>query len=258
MKVSVNSLNRAVSQSALEAIVSARKFTYRSLFALPGGHNIVDGRFYPFTGSTDSGWWGAALSDANGYLPSAAVLTVEDRLSAVEFILTGINGNYPVDFTLTLYLQDEVQTVISIVDNDQESLAYKLPHAYDIDKYVLSITRISVGNDVLKIATASFGFSIHNMMKAAGRIVHGKVEVTYANALASSSQSDITVSEGAHGVVKESISSAAAHQSIKFFKLFSNRLDGTYKVIGEDSYTGWWPKTMPDSSGVYSTPHSQR
>lgn len=259
MSVVVNQLNRAVSQVALEAVITARRFTYTDLFALPGNHNILDGTYKPFATTTDSGWWGDVLSDANGYLPTAAIMRVTGRLSAYSFHLEGMAGNFPVDFSLVLYLNEEVQLTKTITGNDHEAIDVALDRSYDIDAYELTITRISVGNDVLKVSTASFDFNISNLMKLPERHIHGRVEVTYTNALQGagnidSGSNDLVVSTGAHGSSGASISNGRVTPSAKFFKLSDNKLDGTYKVIGSNSDAGWWPKIAPNSKGVYTTP----
>lgn len=260
MSVIVSQRNRAVSQAAVDAVTTARRFTYTNLFALPGNHNILNGTFVPFGENTDSGWWGSELSDDNGYLPNPATLAVTERTSAYLFSLRGIQNNYPVDFTLTLYLNGIVQDTVSITNNENSSVDITLDKAYDIDKYELTITRISVGNDVLKIATASFGLNVSNLMKASERRIHGRVEVTYANAIKDTA---ITINSGAHGSSGGNLTNQSVLQSANFFKLYDNKLDGSYVVAGADSEVGWWPKGMPDgtsydSGATLSVSFSQR
>ncbi len=253
MSVVVSQRNRAVSQAAVEAATTARRFTYKNLFALPGGHNLLNGTFTPFGSNTDSGWWGSELSDSEGYLPNPAVLTVLERASAYTYSIRGIQNNYPVDFTLDLYLNNALQKSVEVVGNTQSSIDVKLDKAYDIDKLVLTITRISIGNDVLKIATASFNLGISNLMKAPERRIHGRVEITYANAI---KDSIITTNEGAYGSSGDNLNNDMMLTSGNFFKLHDNKLDGSYVVAGSGSERGWWPKTMPDESGVYTTPQT--
>lgn len=253
MSVIVSQRNRVVSQAAIDAVTTARRFTYKNLFALPGGHNILDGTFAPFGSNTDCGWWGSELSNANGYLPNPAVLTVTGRTSAYTYSIRGIQNNYPVDFTLELYLNNALQKEIVVTDNDLSAIDITLDKAYDIDKLVLTITRISVGNDVLKIATASFNLGTSNLMKAPERRIHGRVEITYANAIKDSA---ISTNEGAHGSSGANLNNDILLTSGNFFKLHENKLDGSFVVAGDGSETGWWPKTMPDDSGVYQTPQT--
>lgn len=250
MSIVVSQRNRAVSQAAVEAATTARRFTYKNLFALPGGHNILNGKFYPFGNNTDSGWWGSELSDSEGYLPNPAVLTVTERTSAHTYSLYGIQNNYPVDFTLTLYRLGVVQKTYEVVGNTQSSLTITLDRAYDIDELELSITRISVAHDVLKIATASFGLDVSNLMKLTERQIHGKVEVTYANAIKDTA---IDVNEGAHSSSGDNLTNEAILKSANFFRLYDNKLDGSYVVAGTDSEVGWWPKSMPNDEGTYET-----
>ena len=47
MSVTVNQRNRAVSLKSIEAITSARAFSYEKRFALPGGLNVVDALVVP-------------------------------------------------------------------------------------------------------------------------------------------------------------------------------------------------------------------
>ena len=253
MSVTVNQRNRAVSLKSIEAITSARAFSYKKLFALPGGLNVVDGSGSPFGEDTDAGWWGSALSDSDGVLAEPAVLTYTGRLSAYVFKLVGINGNYPVDFTISIYKNSVLLDTQSIVGNSQESLEVTLDKAYDIDTYVLTVTKISVANDVLKIATASFNSSLSSFMKEPSRRIHGMVEVLYNNSIRDNT---VTGNEGAHGSSVYSITDGTQAYSDKYFKLHDNNLTGEYKVIGEVSEVGWWPKTMPDSSGVYAVPQT--
>lgn len=248
MSVIVSQRNRAVSQAAVEAITTARRFTYKNLFALPGGHNLLDGKFYPFSSNTDSGWWGSELSDSDGYLPNPAVLTVTERTSAYGYSLYGIQNNYPVDFTLTLYRNGIVQTTYEVVGNKLSSINITLDKAYDIDKLELSITRISVAHDVLKIATASFGLNVSNLMKQQERRIHGRVEVTYANAIKDTA---VTVNDGAYGSSGDNLTNEATIRSANFFRLYDNKLDGSCVVAGSTSEVGWWPKSMPNDDGIY-------
>ena len=169
------------------------------------------------------------------------------------FKLVGINGNYPVDFTISIYKNSTRLNTQSIVGNSQESLEITLDKAYDIDKYVLTVTKISVANDVLKIATASFNSSISSFMKEPSRHIHGMVEVLYNNSIRDNT---VTGNEGAHGSSVYSITDGTQARSNKYFKLYDNNLTGTYKVIGDASEVGWWPKTMPDNSGVYTVPQT--
>ena len=250
MSITVSQRNRAVSQAAVEAIATARRFTYKNLFAMPGGHNTLNGAFHPFGTSTDCGWWGSELSDSNGYLPNPAVLTIIERASAYIYSIRGIQNNYPVDFTLTLYLRNTVQKRIEVKDNRQSSLDITLDQAYDVDKIELSITRISVPNDVLKIATASFGLNLSSLMKLTERRIRGRVEVTYANAI---KDAEIRVSEGAHGSSGANLNNEVLLNTRNLFKLYDNRLDGTYFPAGDTTETGWWPKGMPDAAGQYES-----
>ena len=251
MSVVVSQRNRAVTQAAVEAVASARRFTYSKLFALPGNHNILDGTFKPFTASTDSGWWGSVLSDASGYLPEPAVMSVSKRVSAHEFHLLGIADNYPVDFEIKLYRNGILLASESIVGNTQSDFVVVFDKAYDADSYTFTITRISQPNNVLKVASASFDTSISNLMKEPGRRIRGRVEVTYANALQGApSNSDVpdaglVATEGAHGSSIPNLTDTVLASTTKFFKLYDNKLDGSYKAIGPRSFVGWWPKTLP-------------
>lgn len=253
MSVQVSQLNRAVSMASVEAITTVRQLLPIKLFALPGNNNIVDGTHSPFTNEVDSGWWGNELSEADGFLPNPAILTVSQRLSAYLFILSGIGDNYPVDFKLELYKDSELIYEVDVTDNTNETYELMLDEAYDIDTYVLTIYRISSGNNVLKVSTATFGTHIFNLMKSPARHIHGRVEVAYSNIIGDTT---VTINEGANGSLPDNISHSPHELSAKFFKLFDNKLDGSYKVIGQESEAGWWPKTMPDSSGVYAEPYT--
>lgn len=252
MSVVVNQRNRAISQAAIDAIASARHYVPSNLFALPGGNNILSGAYVPFTSLTDSGWWGNVLSDASGYLATTAILTVTKRISAYEFQLQGYPDNFPVDFVLVLYRNGIAQYSKTVTGNDVVDLHLVLDKAYDIDSYVLTITRISKARDVLKVVTASFDSNITNLMKEPGRRVRGRVEVMYSNALQNAEELDsnvpesgVLVSEGAHGASGESLTDTIVAAPIRFFKLYDNVLDGSCKVIGETSAVGWWPKALP-------------
>lgn len=253
MSVSVNQRNRAVSLKSIEAVTSARVFNYKKLFALPGGLNGVDGSGSPFGSNTDAGWWGDKLSDSTGTLPEPAMLTYTGRLSAYIFKLSGINGNYPVDFTLSIYRNGIMLYSKTISGNTEEDTEIKLDKAYDIDKFELTITKISVANDVVKVASASFNSSITSFMKEPSRRIHGMVEVLYNNYIRDNT---VTGNAGAHGSSVYNISDGRQVASAKYFKLHDNNLTGEYKVIGEASEVGWWPKTMPNDIGVYEVPQT--
>jgi hypothetical protein len=219
------------------------------LFALPGGHNVLNGTFHPFGVDTDCGWWGSELSDGDGYLPHPAVLTVHERVSAYIYSIRGIQNNFPVDFTLTLYRNGATLKTVEIAGNVQSSIDISLDQAYDIDQLSLSVTRISSPNDVLKIATASFGLGVSSLMKQHDRRIHGRVEVTYANAI---KDSVVTVNEGAHGSSGDNLTNGEILKASNFFKLYDNKLDGSYVVAGPSSETGWWPRGMPNEFGAYA------
>lgn len=260
MSVVVNQRNRAVSQAAIDAIASARRYAPSNLFALPGGNNVLSGAYATFTSLTDSGWWGNVLSNADGLLPTPAIMTVTKRISAYEFQLRGYPNNFPVDFVLVLYRNGIAQYSKAVSDNTIADLHLVLDKAYDIDSYTLTITRISKAHDVLKVVTASFDSSLTNLMKEPGRRIRGKVEVMYSNALQTAAELDnnvpesgVIINEGAHGSSGESLTDTITAAPIRFFKLYDNVLDGSCKVIGETSAVGWWPKTLP--TGVtYATP----
>lgn len=253
MGVFVSQRNRAVSLKSVEAVATHRLFSYREFFALPGGLNILDGTGAPFTDDADAGWWGNQLSDATGLLPEPAVFTWTGRTSAYVFELEGIEDNFPVDFTISLYRSGTIVAQEVVADNDQRSLSIAFDSAYDIDKYELEITRISVANDVVKVATASFSRSISNFMKEPSRRIHGRVEVLYNNYIRDNT---VLGSDGAHGASAYAITDESYTESAKYFKLYENDLTGAYKVIGEQSRVGWWPRTMPDNEGAYEEPQT--
>jgi hypothetical protein len=255
MSVQVSQLNRAVSMASVEVITTVRHFTATDLFALPGGSNVVDGTYTPFTREVDTGWWGSELSDAAGYLPNPAVLTVTERMSAYRFILSGIRDNFPVDFTLSIYKDRVLQKELEIKGNTEETYEVTFDRAYDIDTYVLTITRISLGKDVLKVSEATFGNHLASLMKQHDRHIYGRVEVAYNNFM---KDTTVEVNDGAHGSLTDSVTNNSHTASAKFFKLYDNSLDGSYKLIGQESEAGWWPKTMPDANGVYTVPYTFR
>ncbi len=157
LSVTVNRLNRAVTPGSFDLIFTARKIKERNLFCL--SDNKLDGTYRLFP-PVDVGWWDDYLSDADGYLAEPAVIEVTQYTNAYALMISGYQRVYPVDFTIQLYHAGSRVHLETVVGNTEFNRMVVLPASYEIDKYIVSVTRISQPYDVLRMSSVSFSAAI--------------------------------------------------------------------------------------------------
>lgn len=111
--------------------------------------NVLDGSYYPITG--DVGLWGVALSDSSGVLATPFVVTVEENLSLTALSIVGSKYAYPVAFTIQFYNGDTLLHTITETANNTPAYTGVLPSTLDITKYVVTITKISAPESVVRL-----------------------------------------------------------------------------------------------------------
>src|SRR5690606_17657980 len=85
----------------------------------------LDGTFHvlPSDRSYSVGWWGASLSDDEGYMPEPPTITVtfaERTLTTLKLVGDSKLNNYPVDFEFRAYNEDgDLLFTETVNDNDQ-------------------------------------------------------------------------------------------------------------------------------------------
>lgn len=250
LSVTVNRLNRAVTPGSFDLIFTARKIKERNLFCL--SDNRLDGTYKLFP-SVDVGWWDDYLSDADGYLAEPAVIEVDQHTNAYALMINGYQRVYPVDFTIRLYLAGSLVHLESVVGNTEFNRMVVLPASYEIDKYVVSVTRISRPYDVLRMSSVSFSAAISALCAERSRKMHAKLEIVYNNpmyGLGGTASSE----HSAHTARPEQLLDSMLPNGANLFKLYDNKLDGSYVVAGAGSQVGWWPTGLPDADCMYAAP----
>ena len=111
--------------------------------------NKLDGSFYPIDG--DVGLWGSSISDANGILPEAFVVTVEEETALNYICIISDADNFPVSFVVNFY--DDDTLVYSITEENNTSNEYEvtLTSVVSVTRYEIIISRISVPNNVARL-----------------------------------------------------------------------------------------------------------
>lgn len=250
LSVTVNRLNRAVTPGSFELIHTARVIKERKLFHL--ADNRLDGSYVPFH-SADVGWWDNHLSDTNGYLSEPAIIEIEVNTSAYVLQMTGYQDVFPVDFVVDLYSAGRIIGTKQVIGNAHYTCFIAVDEPIIADKYVITISRINKPYDVLRVSSASFSASVSALCMQPSRRMHAKLEIVYNNpmyGLGGTATSD----SSAHGARLDQIFDSRLPSSTKLFKLYDNKLDGTYYVADADTQVGWWPKGLPDANGVYASP----
>lgn len=111
--------------------------------------NILDGSYYPISGSV--GLWGTSISDADGNLVEPLVLTVTEELEIRAFRLCGSVHNYPVAFTVKFYNgSTTLHTITETANTFAEYLNY-LPSTLFVTSYEVTITKISKARSVARL-----------------------------------------------------------------------------------------------------------
>lgn len=248
--VTANRTNRAVSPGSTSLVATTRKMPAKRLFCLTD--NKLDGSYVPFS-TVDDGWWDSRLSDAAGYLSDPAVIDISQRVTAYMLQVNGHQGVFPVDFSIDLYNAGRLIGTEHITDNDQHNRVVTLSTPYEVDRYVVTITRINKASDVLRISTLSFSVAMSELCRQRARKMHAKLEIVYNNpmyGLGGIATSDAS----AYSARPEQLLDGMQPSNTKLFRLYDNRLDGSYRLAGKDTQVGWWPSGMPDADGVYSDP----
>lgn len=148
---SSNQYNYATPQTSATSltgdIFNAQNVKYFTLF-----DNNLGGSYVPVVG--DVGLWGTSLSDNNGVLNEPLVVTVEGTKYINAFRLVGSESNFPVSFTVDFYKNGVFVLQLSITDNTNPEYIRYLPQTYEVDKYVVTVYKISAINSVARLHNA--------------------------------------------------------------------------------------------------------
>jgi hypothetical protein len=112
--------------------------------------NVLDGTYHPMGDSV--GWWSNTLSDTNGEFSPGLVLlvTMTDVRPIYDLKLIGDNqfNNYPVDFVIKLYDEDDVLLYTeTVTGNDTYAWTKTLDDVVNgVKKMEVTITKISLPN----------------------------------------------------------------------------------------------------------------
>jgi hypothetical protein len=121
------------------------------------GASLLDGTIHPTpdpeVGSV--GWWSHTKSDESGEFDPAITLTVEISARPIydlKVIGDPILEGYPVDFTVKLYDgEDALLHTETVTGNDSYSWYKKITEIEDVEKIVLSVTKINVADSPIRI-----------------------------------------------------------------------------------------------------------
>ena len=148
MSYTANQYNYATPLASATGLVKeASGVTDKRYFTL--FDNALDGSYSPISG--DVGLWGSTLSDENGVLSSPYVLTVIETMTVHAFRITSSSDSFPVDFTIDLYNGSELLYTIDETNNTKAAYVYYLPSTIGATKVVITITKISSSNDVVRL-----------------------------------------------------------------------------------------------------------
>lgn len=250
LSVTVNRLNRAVTPGSFDLIFTARQIKERNLFCLTD--NKLDGTYKLFP-RTDVGWWDSYLSDANGYLVVPAVIEITQLTTAYALQINGYQKVFPVDFDIALYKAGSMVCHEYVVGNTEFNRLVTLSTSSEIDRYIVTITRINRPYDVLRMSSVSFSAAISSLCARRERKMHAKLEIVYNNPMyglggvASSENS-------AHSAKPEQMLDGMQPSDARLFRLYDNKLNGSYVVAGSGTQVGWWPEGLPNADCVYTEP----
>jgi len=135
--------------------------TTRKYACLDGTWDLTSGEYH-LAPSADQltqqfGWWGAQFCDQDGYFASPyPILTVRHLprpIRSLRVVGDTAREEYPVDFTIKLYAQDDtLLKTETVTGNDQVSWSKALePQVLDVAKQVLEITKWSHAGRCAKI-----------------------------------------------------------------------------------------------------------
>jgi hypothetical protein len=141
----------------------------------------------------------------------------------------------------TLTVRQDSSTSISLLlqktSNDVLSVVVE---TNDLVTVLLNDTDTLISNLEIEAAPTN----IHSVMRDASRRVYGKVMISYMNPLL-----DMNFTTATNGVAYntsvESLLDGAKEVTNKYFMLYDNVLsDSSFKLIGDDSKTGWWSSEL--------------
>lgn len=102
------------------------------------------------------GWWGRVFSDADGVLsePTTITVTFSPRtLTALSIYGLDVFDNYPVDFDINIYSDEELVGAYQVVGNNQLNWFTRLdPKIPNVTSYTLTIYKISQPNTTPKLS----------------------------------------------------------------------------------------------------------
>ncbi len=136
--------------------------TTRKYACLDGTWDLTTGEYH-LAPSADQltqqqfGWWGAQFADQNGYFaspyPTLTVRHLPRPIRQLKVVGDSAREEYPVDFTIKLYAQDDtLLKTETVTGNDQVSWSKTLePQVLDVAKQVLEITKWSLPGTCAKI-----------------------------------------------------------------------------------------------------------
>jgi hypothetical protein len=110
-------------------------------------NNLLDSTFHPLGRSV--GWWSDVLSDGGGEFDPVVTLTIEMNPTIISHLLVYGDdklGNYPIDFTVSLYDDEDLllhEEPITNNDHYDWELELETP-IEDVAKIVLEVTKISL------------------------------------------------------------------------------------------------------------------
>ena len=136
--------------------------TTRKYACLDGTWDLTSGEYH-LAPSADQltqqqfGWWGAQFADQDGYFaepyPTLTVRHLPRPIRQLKVVGDTAREEYPVDFTIKLYAQDDILLKTeTVTGNDQVSWQKALePQVLDVAKQELIITRWSLPGTCAKI-----------------------------------------------------------------------------------------------------------
>lgn len=106
--------------------------------------------------------------------------------------------------------------------------------------------------DTLYLPVSDTGMvrNVHTRMKDHDRHIYGKAVISYMNPLLDDNFIQHATSSSSTSRI-EQIQNAKTDTGKKLFFLFDNKLDGSCKLIGENTEVGWWSGTLSDMNGVF-------
>lgn len=111
--------------------------------------NILDGSFFPVT--DDVGLWGNSIADSDGVLPVPFEVTIEKETTLKGIQVVGSLYSYPVDYAIKFYPVDDLPANVWKADNTKVSSSLSLREPTNVNKIVITITKISNPGGVARL-----------------------------------------------------------------------------------------------------------